>query len=348
MSHLGTEDLRSAFRFALQAGEAEGLGEFRHTLLPGLRGLVACDTLGYNEIDLAQRTAVAFSDAPVFDGVEQRFLELADQHPLVPRQRRGDMRARLISDFLSAREFHRLELYQDIYRPLGIQDQLAFGLPGEGIVAINLGRQARTFTERDRELLELVRPHLALAYRRIRERERTSALIQALEDGLQSYDSGILQLDPRGQIEHATSGARELLEAYFGPAAPARSALPAPLRAFAQAHLSRSLREIVIEGARGRLRVRKLKAAGPSGQRALVLTEDRARPPALEQLLRLGLTRRQAQVLRLLACGKRSRQIATELQISTATVSKHLEHIYARLGVGTRAEALARVYTAGT
>ena len=362
MSHLGTADLRAACRFALQAGEAGDLDEFRRELLPGLRSLVPCDTLGYNEIDLAQRTAVAFSDAPVFDGVEQRFLDLAHEHPLVGRQRRGDLSVRLISDFLPVSRFHRLELYQDIYRPLGIEDQLAFGLPGEGIVAINLGRQARTFSERDRELMELVRPHLATAYSRIRERERVSALIQALDQGLQTHCSGVIQLDRHGQIEHATDGARELLDAYFG-AVQGRRALPVQVRDFARAPRSRSPHEILIDGARGRLRVRELRAEpradrraearvdqraeARADQRTLVLTEDRARPPAVEELLSLGLTSRQAQVLRLLACGKSSRQIAAELQISTGTVSKHLEHIYARLGVSNRAQAIARVYTAG-
>lgn len=347
LSHLGTEDLKAAFRFALQASEAEDLTAFRCELLPGLRRLVVCDSLGYNEIDLEQRTAVAFSDAPVFDGVEQRFVELAHEHPLVPYHRRGDLCARLISDFLSVRTFHRLELYHDIYRPLGIEDQLAFGLPGEGIVAINLGRQARTFSERDRELVELVRPHLAATYRRIREKERASALIQALEEGLQTYDSGVIRLDRRGQIEHATSGARELLDAYFGPMLPARSALPAQLRALAGTHRSQSPRELVIDSPRGRLRVRELQAKGRANHRTLVLTENRARPPAINELRSLGLTQRQAQVLRLLACGKPSQQIAAELAITTATVSKHLEHIYTRLGVSSRAEALARLYTAG-
>lgn len=344
MSHLGTEDLKAAFRFALHASETEELQAFRCELLPGLRSLVPCDTLGYNEIDLAQRTAVAFSDAPVFDGVEQRFVELAHEHPLVPYHRRGDLGARLISDFLSVREFHRLALYHDIYRPLGIEDQLAFGLPGQGIVAINLGRHRPTFTDRDRELLELVRPYLAAAYKRLREKERVSALIKAFDEGLQSYDSGVIQLDRRGQIEHASGGATALLDAYFGSVS-GRRALPAQLRAFAEKAHGRARQEIVIDGARGRLRVHELRAEGHDRPRTLVLTENRPRPPAIEELLSLGLTRRQAQVLRLLVAGKASRQIAAELGLSTATVSKHLEHIYARLGVHTRAEALARVYT---
>ena len=48
-------------------------------------------------------------------------------------------------------------------------------------------------------------------------------------------------------------------------------------------------------------------------------------------------------MLRLLACGKSNEQIGRELAISQATAAKHLEHIYERLGVNSRAEALARI-----
>ena len=52
-----------------------------------------------------------------------------------------------------------------------------------------------------------------------------------------------------------------------------------------------------------------------------------------------GLTRREVDVLVLLARGRSNPQIATELTISRKTVSSHLEHIYSKLGVRTRTEA---------
>ena len=52
-----------------------------------------------------------------------------------------------------------------------------------------------------------------------------------------------------------------------------------------------------------------------------------------------GLTRREVEVLVLLARGRSNPQIATELTISRKTVSSHLEHIYTKLGVRTRTEA---------
>jgi HD-GYP domain-containing protein (c-di-GMP phosphodiesterase class II) len=52
-----------------------------------------------------------------------------------------------------------------------------------------------------------------------------------------------------------------------------------------------------------------------------------------------GLTRREVDVLVLLARGRSNPEIAAELVISRKTVSAHLEHIYAKLAVTTRTEA---------
>jgi DNA-binding CsgD family transcriptional regulator len=53
------------------------------------------------------------------------------------------------------------------------------------------------------------------------------------------------------------------------------------------------------------------------------------------------LTVREAQVLSWVARGYRNREIAEILFISPATVGKHLEHAYAKLGVRSRGEAVA-------
>jgi HD-GYP domain-containing protein (c-di-GMP phosphodiesterase class II) len=52
-----------------------------------------------------------------------------------------------------------------------------------------------------------------------------------------------------------------------------------------------------------------------------------------------GLTEREVQVLRLLARGLTNKEIASSLDISTKTASRHLENIFAKLGVTTRAAA---------
>jgi len=58
---------------------------------------------------------------------------------------------------------------------------------------------------------------------------------------------------------------------------------------------------------------------------------------------RHGLTPREREVLRLVAAGKRNREIAAELVVSEHTVARHLQNIYAKLRVSsnTAASALA-------
>jgi DNA-binding CsgD family transcriptional regulator len=54
-----------------------------------------------------------------------------------------------------------------------------------------------------------------------------------------------------------------------------------------------------------------------------------------------GLTAREVEVLRLLADGRRNREVAADLVISEKTVARHVANIYAKLGVSTRSAATA-------
>jgi DNA-binding NarL/FixJ family response regulator len=56
------------------------------------------------------------------------------------------------------------------------------------------------------------------------------------------------------------------------------------------------------------------------------------------------LTPRELQILRLLAAGLAPREIARRLVISKKTVGAHVEHVYLKLGVQTRAQAVAVAY----
>jgi DNA-binding NarL/FixJ family response regulator len=67
--------------------------------------------------------------------------------------------------------------------------------------------------------------------------------------------------------------------------------------------------------------------------------ERRSRP--LAGVARGKLTRREAEVLRLLAQGLTQREIAGRLSISPKTVGTHIEHVLRKLGVHSRAQAVA-------
>ena len=54
------------------------------------------------------------------------------------------------------------------------------------------------------------------------------------------------------------------------------------------------------------------------------------------------LTERELEVLRALAAGLSNRAIAQQFYLSLATVKVHLKHIYGKLAVHSRTQAIAR------
>jgi DNA-binding CsgD family transcriptional regulator len=171
------------------------------------------------------------------------FIRYAHQNPIVARYgRTGDSRPIRFSDIVSADELHALELYTEVYRPMGVEFQIAFTLPSVPgrIVGIALSRGDRDFSDDERDLLDRSRSFLIQAYR----------------------------------------NATRYTEALAG-----------------------------------------------------------ARPVAAAELIALGLTARQAEVLRLVATGLSERDIAGRLGISHRTVQKHLERAYRAMGVTSRSAA---------
>ena len=60
-----------------------------------------------------------------------------------------------------------------------------------------------------------------------------------------------------------------------------------------------------------------------------------------------SLTDREIQIMRLVAAGRTNIAIAHKLEVSPRTIAKHLEHIYRKLGVSSRAAAVSRIALAG-
>ncbi|MDP3090778.1 MAG: helix-turn-helix transcriptional regulator [Nitrospira sp.] len=58
----------------------------------------------------------------------------------------------------------------------------------------------------------------------------------------------------------------------------------------------------------------------------------------------LGVTAREAEVVGWVAKGLTNKAIASQLEISSRTVQKHMERMFRKLGVRSRAELVTRVY----
>jgi DNA-binding CsgD family transcriptional regulator len=86
-----------------------------------------------------------------------------------------------------------------------------------------------------------------------------------------------------------------------------------------------------------------LEAMGmqPALQRALRLRGRRRRAPQSQPDYPDGLSAREVEVLRLIAAGRSNQRIADDLVLSVRTVERHINHIYAKTGVHTKAQATA-------
>lgn len=185
---LSSDVLLKALAFVQVVQAAPSLAAYRSQVL-GLRALVPCDAIGYNEVDLGSGETFAVLDPTdaAFDGVEEAFGRFAHQHPVLRyHTETGEPGPRSLSDFLSEEELHGLDLYRAVYAPMGAEDQLSFILPSPPgmTVGIVLNRSVRGFSAAERELIELIRPHLTQAFRDARMRDSVDPLAPARLCGL--------------------------------------------------------------------------------------------------------------------------------------------------------------------
>lgn len=220
------------------------------------------------------------------------------------------------------------------------------------MIGIALSRGDRPdFGERDRTMLNLLRPALVQAYRNVAAYTRLQATLRAISRGLDDRGEGVVTFARDGAIEFVSPAARRLLERRFPDWSGRGGRLPQPLvdalerarRASRAEGTAAGALPVILAGEDGSLVARLVPARG-SGEPDALLLEARAEPLSVEQVRALGLTRRQAEVLRLVALGSSTEQVAAALAISTATVRKHLEHVYDRLGVTSRTAAVATAW----
>ncbi len=154
-----------------------------------------------------------------------------------------------------------------------------------------------------------------------------------------------------GRIVWQTPLARDLLKAYFGEASPwAPELVQAWLRRHVLAENAAELlaqaqaeppRLAIDQGAR-RLTFRLHQQAGDSegGGDWLIVMREVSDAKIIESMsLSFKLTAREAEVLYWVVKGKINRDIGDILGASPATVKKHLERVFAKLGVETRTAA---------
>jgi DNA-binding CsgD family transcriptional regulator len=262
MAALSEADYRGVLRATARLHAQDDPDALAHAMLVEMRALVAVEHLTYNELDLARQRIICVSDARDFDAalgpMVPTFEAHMHEHPVAADCRRmqtqhpdgvaDDVPVHTISDFLPRARYQQLGLYRDFYRHFDTEFQMIVSLVNRRghAVGVALNRKLRDFTDRDRAVMELLRPHLQLAYFNVDRRARLRRLFD-------------LQDEPRAITDLCDAAA---------------------------------------------------------------------------------LTPREAAVMFHVAHGKDTAQIAVALRARPRTIEKHLEHVFAKLGVHSRAAAV--------
>jgi DNA-binding CsgD family transcriptional regulator len=319
-------DAERMLRFLSDSEEAGGDDPFPPPVLEQLGKLIPAEWIGFEERDFVGRRCLAqyeHSDFTLIGGIEFDLQE----DPLVRYLLDGHFDAIRLSDLLPRRALQRTHYYGHVLAPLGITDSLGVAIPSPSSHSKRfiLDRRGGYFSKRDRTVLEYLQPHFGRLWRAAQTRRRLRAATTGLEWASEQDRRGVILLAEDGRIEFASPPAHRLMREYFG--APHKADLPMALREW-------------LESAAPTLRLRlddRHITVSRSGD-ALLLEE------ACDDL---GLSPREREILAWLARGRTNSEIAEALWIAPTTVRKHLENIYGKLGVRTRAAAVARFLGAG-
>lgn len=216
---------------------------------------------------------------------------------------------------------------------------------GQERCGLMVSRDRRNFTERDRLVLNLIRPHLKTACDTLAAFHQVHhhlAQQQAATD-----QTALIALSTDGIVQWITQKAGEILHRYFPPSK-APIALPDLLQQWVSRQLSMfsQVEEVCkvthplrlqLEGRQLAIRFRYCPKAE---QLYLLLEETEPEQFSVESLQLLGLTKRESEVLFWVAKDKSLIEVAKLLGMSDRTVKKHLEHIYEKFGVQTRLSAV--------
>jgi DNA-binding CsgD family transcriptional regulator len=174
------------------------------SLLADLMGQIRCDAMSFEGFDSERQEtwllecATARGDIVVVDVAEDvdrvHWQHYWNCQPCSYPDCTGDLCSIVkVSDFYSARQWHSTGMFSDVYRTYGFEHDLMLTLPTPSGPVPGSGRTMRLFffrepgpdfSERDRAVLTLLRPHLHKAYLDVERRRHPLPLLTPRQTGL--------------------------------------------------------------------------------------------------------------------------------------------------------------------
>jgi DNA-binding CsgD family transcriptional regulator len=351
METLDSQDIQKFNCTVQQLYNLKDLEDFGVQAIAIMDQLVPSDIPSFHEIDLSTNR-ISDTFLPSFPGFTPAMKEAQYQsfgeHPVIQKIPLTLEGAYKISDFITRQELHKCEgLYQQYLKPIGMEEHMTLCLPptnmmfqdSASFLAVALYRTQCNFTERDRLLLNLLRPHLFQAYCNTRKYHQIQNSLNQI---------GLIILDAQAQVKLITPPATTFLAGYFAGIGNYQG-IPDLLWSWIK-HQTNNIKAscsfpalalpLKIQQHNKQLTIRLISEQ--SHDQYLILLEEQ-NISLLDNLSLLGLSSKETEVLGCIIQGKDNRAIANQLSIGISTVRKHLESIYSKLGVNSRTKAIAHV-----
>ena len=201
MSSISARDAAALLEIVHDGARDVGHDPFPPSVLLGLARLIPSDAcVGYQEADVSNGFRVVELVEPIgtppAPKTERAFHTLGWQNPMHCRLHAHETRVLRLSDMLTRRQRMRLEYNDAVWRPHGIDDALRMWLPAPPGRArsVYLERGGKNYTERERTLFGLLRPHLSRIRINAESRRRV-----APTHGLTSREAEVLGWVARGK-----------------------------------------------------------------------------------------------------------------------------------------------------
>ena len=343
---LRVRQLQALTKWTLRLHDARDYSELAQVAVEAAKDLVPCDgtLLSFRPSHFHGDNCNAESGGLDWDNYLDRVAGMGHEDPVYTARLRllleGPGSA---SDFLGTRQFANSWLTCEVFRALGLRRVLVFPNPGPFGQALLLGRaRAADFSPADHALIHALGRHIPVATDRLMRSHSGRLPLAAGKLGIERLYWMVVNHD--GRVLRAQESARNCMQLCAGPHS--ADLIPAEWRAELRSRAAGCpARVFRYRVGRSSVSVHVAPIRNSPGETSVSFVEYPEDVDPSSSLHSLGLTPREAEVVRELSNGRTNADIGKKLGISAATAKKHVENILEKLGVPSRAAAVALVLT---